>query len=99
MKLSQKLTEWISNKKKERLQIAKIRIKERHKQTLQTALYKEQVRGKRARRRADFDFWQSLAKDLSKPHKHRTLSEVDYMVFGKPIKRKTPRDYAHRGLK
>ena len=73
----------IKDKMAENRNLKQIRLTERHKQNLQTALYKEQMRGKKARRRASFDFWGSLHKDLSTPRKRKDIRKnIDKMIFG-----------------
>ena len=73
----------IKDRKKEKQQIKHIREKERHRQTLLTARYKEQARGRKARKRADFDFWQTLHRDLSTPRKRKDVRKnIDKMIFG-----------------
>ena len=76
------LKEWISKRHQETLEIAKVRQTERRKQLLLTALYTERAKGKRARHRADFDFWRSLHKDLSTTRSRKDIRKnIDRMIF------------------
>ncbi len=69
--------------KQDKQEIKRIREEERHKQKLLTARYTEQAKGRKTRRKADFDFWGSLKKDLSTRKSRKDVRKnIDKMIFG-----------------
>ena len=73
----------IKERMTENRKIKALRLKIRHEENIKIARFSERTRAERKRNYIKKGgFWGTLARDLSTPHRKKTLNSVDHLIFG-----------------